>query len=246
METKQNRNNTKQKHKLFVSRTPPPFLCPIKQNAWERARMRCTINYVKIKMFAVSCIKCETIFRIQLHGPIVEVKRWINGFFSLVFLLLAARTSFCLFLVRNTRVLFQMRHKCDVSMEACELCMFYLSPMLSILFFSFLFSSLLFRDTTPGWDLLILELLFSITLKSCDRTFILFSFYVEKKSLLFTLDNFYTTIWLKMVCMVSDKTRTSQKTPTETLWPNIFIEVDSDNRIRLTRSFFSQLFLLPM
>lgn len=51
----------------------------------------------------------------------------------------------------------------------------------------FSFSLHFFQDTTtPGWDLLILELLFSITLKSCDRTFILFSFYVEGKKVYFS------------------------------------------------------------
>lgn len=189
-------------------------------------------------MFAVSCIKCETIFRIQLHGPIVEVKRWIYGFFfsSLVFLLLAARTSFCLFLVRNTRVLFQMRHKCDVSMEACELCMFYLSPML---FFFFFLSSLFPRhnNTWMRFTNIGIAVFDNAEIMWQDFYFIFF-LCRGKKSLLFTLDNFYTTIWLKMVCMVSDKKRTSQKTPTETLWPNIFIEVDSDNSTRLTRSFF--------
>lgn len=113
--------------------------------------------------------------------PLLKSRDEFMVFFSLlVFLLLAARTSFCLFLVRNTRVLFQMRHKCDVSMEACELCMFYLSPML----FFFSFSLHFFQDTTtPGWDLLILELLFSIRWN--HETRLLFSFHLVKKKSLF-------------------------------------------------------------
>lgn len=107
-----------------------------------------------------------------------EMNLWF--FFLLVFLLLAARTSFCLFLVRNTRVLFQMRHKCDVSMEACELCMFYLSPMLS---FFFVLSSLFPRhnNTWMRFTNIGIAVFDNAEIMWQDFYFILFSFYVREK-----------------------------------------------------------------